>query len=268
MMLLNKADDAKTMPRATKPAKRRLKLGCLYLFCYLFGHPGHLRLRHGIQITNHATTQSSIALHSECQLTHKSKHITKMILPFLDLLILLLLSSTRLSTAYPSPAGLAYLPKGQCTYAGQVVCASTSTFAICDASLMGVIQPLAVGDTRCGDFGGGSAAATTPAAGPPPASSTRTTPANSQEGTLGFMQTIESMIATATTPPASSSTPKKPGNQTTSTAVQPVTTPAPHFASGTGLEVIPVTPLPTAVATAAAPPREGCNPGKSTCSGD
>ncbi|KIW23989.1 uncharacterized protein PV07_09729 [Cladophialophora immunda] len=184
------------------------------------------------------------------------------------LILILLPSATRFTTAYPSPDPK-YLGQGQCTYAGQIVCASESTFAICDASLTGVIQPLAVGDTRCGDFGG-------PPPPPPAAAPSSTTPADAQ-GTLGFMKTIESAIATSsyTPPPAppksavtspSSPSKKPPKHQTAST-------PAPHFA-GTSLAVVP-TSIPTAIATAgglppaapAPPPRDGCNPGKSTCSG-
>ncbi|KIW80777.1 hypothetical protein Z517_07394 [Fonsecaea pedrosoi CBS 271.37] len=178
--------------------------------------------------------------------------------------LLLFLSYTTLSTGYPSPSDVKYLAKGQCSYAGQIVCASESTFAICDASLTGVIQPLAVGDTRCGAFGdGGGGGKNTP---PPPASSSTTAAAAAQD-TLAFMKTVASMMATAihpsskptptpkTTPPPSkpspkpslSTTTKKPPKETTSKA-QPAKSSSssssksnPHFASGTGLQVIPIT---------------------------
>ncbi|KAJ9604754.1 hypothetical protein H2200_010868 [Cladophialophora chaetospira] len=42
------------------------------------------------------------------------------------------------------------VPLGTCAYAGQFICTSPTTFAICDASLMGIIQSLAPGDPRCG----------------------------------------------------------------------------------------------------------------------
>ncbi|OAL35002.1 hypothetical protein AYO20_05717 [Fonsecaea nubica] len=178
--------------------------------------------------------------------------------------LLLFLSYTTLSTGYPSPSDVKYLAKGQCSYAGQIVCASESTFAICDASLTGVVQPLAVGDTRCGAFGsgGGGGGKNTP---PPPASSSTTTAAAALD-TLAFMKTVASMMATAlhpsskltptpkTTPPpskpspkpSSSTTTKKPSKETTSKA-QPAKSSSsssksnPHFASGTGLQVIPIT---------------------------
>ncbi|OAP56528.1 hypothetical protein AYL99_09707 [Fonsecaea erecta] len=167
-------------------------------------------------------------------------------------ILLLLLSSTRLSTAYPSP-GLTLLPKDKCTYAGQLVCASATTFAICDVSLTGIIQPLALGDTRCGDFAGGNvvpaaAATTAPSASHPAASPyvSSTIPASSQRN-LGFMKTIELMVATASPPPparqpggpTSSSMPKSPPKQ--STPATSSATPAPHFAQGPGLEVVPTT---------------------------
>ncbi|OAG40186.1 hypothetical protein AYO21_05664 [Fonsecaea monophora] len=182
--------------------------------------------------------------------------------------LLLFLSSATLSTGYPSSSDVKYLAKGQCSYAGQIVCASESTFAICDTSLTGVIQPLAVGDTRCGAFGdGGGGGKNTP---PPPASSSTTAAAAAQD-TLAFMKTVASMMATAlhpsskptptptptaeTTPPPSkpspkpslSTTTKKPPKETTSKA-QPAKSSSssssksnPHFASGTGLQVIPIT---------------------------
>lgn len=44
---------------------------------------------------------------------------------------------------------LQYVPAGQCTSPGQFLCLTPATFALCDASLTGIVQPLAAGDTRC-----------------------------------------------------------------------------------------------------------------------
>jgi hypothetical protein len=76
-----------------------------------------------------------------------------------------------------------YTSPGQCTSTGQLICLSDTTFAICDASMTGVIQHLATGDARCRSSGAGnSAPATTPPS--PPASST----------TAGFFDVFYSML--------------------------------------------------------------------------
>jgi hypothetical protein len=49
----------------------------------------------------------------------------------------------------------AHVGKGVCTTPGQFICASTTSFAICDNNLQGFIQPLAQGDGRCASFAGG-----------------------------------------------------------------------------------------------------------------
>lgn len=50
--------------------------------------------------------------------------------------------------AMPSPQ-LTYVPAGKCTYPGQFICVSDTTFAICTDALQGIEQPLAQGDNRC-----------------------------------------------------------------------------------------------------------------------
>ena len=59
-------------------------------------------------------------------------------------------SLAQLAAAVPvGSSGLTYLSPGRCSVPGEFICASTTAFAICDASLQGIIQSLALGDARC-----------------------------------------------------------------------------------------------------------------------
>ncbi|OCT45712.1 hypothetical protein CLCR_01757 [Cladophialophora carrionii] len=66
---------------------------------------------------------------------------------------------------------LAYLARGKCSAPGQFICVSPTTYALCDASLRGIIQPLAAGDSRCG----GASAAGAPLAVVPPSANAGST---------------------------------------------------------------------------------------------
>lgn len=51
--------------------------------------------------------------------------------------------------AAPHPQPSPSIPMGLCTRPGELICITDTTFAICDAQLGGVEQPLAKGDNRC-----------------------------------------------------------------------------------------------------------------------
>ncbi|KAJ9611773.1 hypothetical protein H2200_004957 [Cladophialophora chaetospira] len=81
--------------------------------------------------------------------------------------ILISLFSLALALPNPSP-DLSFAPPGLCATAGQFVCVSKTSFAICDDFLVGSVQELASGDMRC--------SATTNSAPPPPPPASVTTP--------------------------------------------------------------------------------------------
>ncbi|KIW66265.1 hypothetical protein PV04_08464 [Phialophora macrospora] len=123
--------------------------------------------------------------------TSKIRMILSIFLPLMSLV-------AAMPHPYPNPDPLqTSTSPGQCTSAGQFICVSATTFAICDASLTGTIQHLAPGDARCRSSGTGDPGPTTT---PPPASPT----------TAGFFDVLYSMLngvdgstrtrATATTP--------------------------------------------------------------------
>lgn len=124
---------------------------------------------------------------------------------------------------------LSYVANGACTYAGQLVCVSSSSFALCDATLHGIIQPLAAGDNRC--TGEPAVASPPPAA----ASSAPDTPAPSAPA-----PTADTLAHVP--PPSAASNP---------TAAPPAATPPPAAASPSAAPSAPflVSPIPAPTAS-------------------
>lgn len=76
---------------------------------------------------------------------------------------LLLASAALVNVAVAAPhPQLSYVSAGTCREPGQFICVSATTFTLCDASLRGIVQSLALGDTRCQGRGHGQVSTPVP----------------------------------------------------------------------------------------------------------
>ncbi|KAG9770425.1 hypothetical protein KCU88_g6602, partial [Aureobasidium melanogenum] len=117
----------------------------------------------------------------------------------------------------PEPFPIASIPSGLCHQPGQFVCVSSHTFALCDASLHGIEQPLAAGDNRC--VGKGPAAPAAPPAKPAPAAPKAPAPVKPAPAPAGPPVVPVTVALSKGQAPTLAPAPKKP---------------SPTFASGSG----------------------------------